>query len=131
MRTGNFWRTILLAIASCVIVVLSLGSALAQVGQGNWVDEISNSLTFYKSNYPNSNWDPLERRLAATREAVGRADQRAVRTEMNKFFKMLTTRADGINEIAADELYNFAMMVTPVQEYGISVPAVQTGGIPQ
>lgn len=129
MRKGYLWKTVLLAIASCVVAVMSMGSSLAQVGQGNWVDEISNSLTFYKSNYPSSNWDPLEKRLAAAREAVGRADQRAVRTEMNKFFKMLTTRADGINEIAADELFNFALMVTPVQEYGISVPAVPTGGI--
>ena len=36
---------------------------------------------------------------------------------------MLRQRDYGINEIAADELFNFALMVTPVQEYGISVPA--------
>ncbi len=128
MRRANLRKTVLWVLAACAMVVLSLGSSTAQVGQGNWVDELSNSLTFYKSNYPNSNWEPLEKRLAAAREAVGRADQQAVRKEMNKFFKMLATRADGVNEIAADELYNFAMMVTPVQEYGISVPAIQTGG---
>jgi hypothetical protein len=125
---GKILRTVLLAIGvvSCVAYVFTLGPALAQ--STNWIDELSNSLTFYKTNYPNSNWEPFEQRLSATREAVGRNDQRAVRLEMNKFFKMLTGRAHGINEIAADELYNFAMMVTPVQEYGISVPAVPTGG---
>lgn len=116
---------VMIAVVSCVTLVFALGSALAQ---SNWIDELSNSLTFYKTNYPNSNWEPFEQRLVAARDAVGRADQRAVRMEMNKFFKMLTARAHGINEIAADELYNFAMMVTPVQEYGISVPAVPTGG---
>jgi hypothetical protein len=45
-----------------------------------------------------------------------------VKMEMGSFFKMLATRANGINEIAADELTNFAQMVAPIQEYGISVP---------
>lgn len=127
MRREHVWRIVLPVLAACVTVVL-LGTAWAQMSQVGWIDELSNSLTFYKSNYPSSNWEPLEKRLAAAREALGRADQQGVRKEMTKFFKMLATRADGINEIAADELYNFAMMVTPVQEYGISVPAIQTGG---
>jgi hypothetical protein len=43
---------------------------------------------------------------------------------MNRFFRMLQGRAHGINDVAADELFNFSVMVTPVQEYGISVPAL-------
>ena len=35
---------------------------------------------------------------------------------------MLATRAYGINEGAADEPSSFAQMVTPIQEYGISIP---------
>jgi hypothetical protein len=46
---------------------------------------------------------------------------------MNKFFRMLQSRAHGINDVAADELYNFAVMVTPIQEYGISVPTAMPG----
>lgn|GEM_PF-4761959 len=44
-----------------------------------------------------------------------------MKIEMGSFLKMLATRAHGINEIAADELSNVAQMVTPIQEYGISV----------
>ena len=42
--------------------------------------------------------------------------------EMGKWFKMLRNRDHWIHDVAADELFNFAVMVTPVQEYGIMVP---------
>jgi hypothetical protein len=45
---------------------------------------------------------------------------------MGNWFKMLRSRAHGINDVAADELFNFAVMVTPLEEYGISVPAPPT-----
>ncbi len=112
-------------IGACAVLVLSYGFALAE---STWVDEITNSVAFYKSNYPTSNWNPYLGQLVLVREAVNRGDQRTVRTEMTKWFRMLRQRDYGINEIAADELFNFALMVTPVQEYGISVPA-PTGGI--
>ena len=41
----------------------------------------------------------------------------------------LRQRDHGINEVAADELYNFSLMVTPIQEYGISVPAGGPAGL--
>lgn len=97
--------------------VLGTGSA-----QSAWVDEIVNSLSIYKANYPTSNFAPYLTKLNAVRDAVGRGDRRAVKGEMGAFFKMLAKRAHGISEVAADELTNFAQMVTPVQEYGIAVP---------
>ena len=97
---------------------ISLGHA-----QDTWVDEIGKSLNFYKVNYPTSNWEPYSLKLEAVKEAVNGGDQRTVKVEMGKWFKMLRTRAYGINDVAADELFNFALMVTPIQEYGISVPA--------
>ena len=112
-------------IGACAVLVLSSGIALAE---STWVDEITTSVAFYKSNYPTSNWNPYLGQLVLVREAVNRGDQRTVRTEMTKWFRMLRQRDYGINEIAADELFNFALMVTPVQEYGISVPA-PAGGI--
>ncbi len=112
-------------IGACAVLVLSSGIALAE---STWVDEITNSVAFYKSNYPTSNWDPYLGELVLVREAVNRGDQRTVKTKMSKWFRMLRQRDYGINEIAADELFNFALMVTPVQEYGISVPA-PAGGI--
>ena len=38
-----------------------------------------------------------------------------VRAEMGVLLKMLRTRAHGINEIAADELFNHWVMVTPIR----------------
>jgi hypothetical protein len=96
-------------------------------GQANWVDEISNSLAFSTSNYPTSNWEPYHNKLKAIREAVARNDQQTVKTEMGKWFRMLRHRDHGISDVAADELYNFSLMVTPIQEYGIAVPAGPVG----
>ncbi|MGQ0811684.1 MAG: hypothetical protein ACT4OO_10740 [Nitrospiraceae bacterium] len=109
----------------CAVMLLAGGIALAE---NTWVDEITNSVAFYKTNYPTSNWDPYLGELNLVREALHRGDQRLVRSEMGKWFKMLRNREYGIHEVAADELFNFALMVTPVQEYGISVPSAAGGG---
>jgi hypothetical protein len=101
-------------------VLLACGISFAQT---NWVDEIGNSLNFYKINYPTSNWEPYSTKLEIVKEAVSSGDQRKVKVEMGKWFKMLRARDHGINDVAADELFNYALMVTPIQEYGISVPA--------
>jgi hypothetical protein len=120
-------RRLLFWLAGCACAVWLLGGAVASA-QTNWIDEISNSVTFYKANYPSSNWGPYQEKLTLVKDALARGDQRTVRTEMGKWFKMLRNREHGINDIAADELLNFALMVTPVQEYGISVPPPPGGG---
>ena len=111
---------------SCALALFVGGVAVAQT---NWVDELTNSVNFYKTNYPTSNWDPYLSELTLVKEALVRGDQRIVRTEMGKWFKMLRNRDYGIHDVAADELFNFAMMVTPIQEYNISVPAPAGGGL--
>ncbi|MDO8354947.1 MAG: hypothetical protein Q7U76_00965 [Nitrospirota bacterium] len=111
---------------SCALALFVGGVALAQT---NWIDELTNSVNFYKTNYPTSNWDPYLSELTLVKEALVRGDQRIVRTEMGKWFKMLRNRDYGIHDVAADELFNFAMMVTPIQEYNISVPAPAGGGL--
>jgi hypothetical protein len=112
------WPTIAVVVLSAVALLAS-GIAFAQT---NWVDEIGNSLNFYKINYPTSNWEPYSTKLEIVKEAVNSGDQRKVKMEMGKWFKMLRARDHGINDVAADELFNYALMVTPIQEYGISVP---------
>jgi hypothetical protein len=111
-------------------VIATLAIGLLMVGglgaQANWIDELTNSMSFYKATYPGSNWDPYQKKLTLVRDALNRGDQATVKTEMGAFFKMLRARAHGISDVAADELFNFALMVTPVQEYQISVP----GGVP-
>lgn len=115
----------LVVISACAVLLCSASLALAQA---NWVDEIANSVSFYKTNYPTSNWQPYQEKLTLVKDALARGDQRTVRTEMGKWFKMLRNREHGINDIAADELLNFSLMVTPVQEYGIAVPPPPGGG---
>ncbi|MGH7773617.1 MAG: hypothetical protein ACREQA_15440, partial [Candidatus Binatia bacterium] len=78
-------------------------------------------------NYPTSDFAPFLTKLNLVRDAVGRGDRRAVKIEMGAFFKMLAKREHGISEVAADELTNFAQMVTPLEEYGISVPRSGAG----
>lgn len=112
-------------IAACALGLLVSGVASAQ---SNWADEIANSINFYKTNYPGSNWDPYVEKMAHVREALGRDDQRTVKVEMGKWFKMLRARAHGLSDVAADELFNFSLMVTPIQEYGIAVPP-PAGGV--
>jgi hypothetical protein len=104
--------------------VFVLGGISIGHAQTTWVEEIGKSLNFYMVNYPTSNWEPYSLKLEAVKEAVNGGDQRAVKMQMGKWFKMLRMREYGINDVAADELFNFALMVTPIQEYGISVPAV-------
>ena len=110
---------------SCALALFAGGVAVAQT---NWVDELTSSVSFYKTNYPTSNWDPYLSELTLVKEALIRGDQRMVRTEMGKWFKMLRNRDHGIHDVAADELYNFGLMVTPIQEFNISVPAPAGGG---
>ncbi len=121
----NRMRLSVVAFGACTLLLCSVSLTLAQP---TWVDEIANSVSFYKTNYPTSNWQPYQEKLTLVKEALARGDQRTVRTEMGKWFKMLRNREHGINDIAADELLNFALMVTPVQEYGISVPPPPGGG---
>ena len=115
-----------LSVGLCLGVVLLAGAVFSQ--QSAWVDEINNSLNFYKASYPGSNWEPYSKRLQTVKEAVDRADTRTVKSEMGKWFKMLRARDQGIHDVAADELFNFAVMVTPIQEYGITVPSMPGGG---
>lgn len=87
-----------------------------------WVDELSNSIVFYKATYPTTNFAPYEQQLSTVRDAIGKGDKAVVRKEMGAWLKMLRARAHGIHDVAADELFNFSLMVAPIEEYGISVP---------
>lgn len=95
--------------------------------QSTWVDDIRNSLGIYKANYPASDFSPYLAKLDLVRNALGRGDRRAVKVEMGAFFRMLAKRDHGISDVAAEELTNFAQMVTPLEEYGIAVPRSAAG----
>jgi hypothetical protein len=122
IRSSSRW--VLALVFACSVCLWTIGIAMAD---GAWADELANSLTFYRANYPTSDRDPYVQKLMLVRDAIGRGDQRTVKVEMGKWFKMLRNRDHGISDVAADELYNFAVMVTPLQEYGISIPSPMPG----
>ena len=98
--------------------------------QGAWVQEITSSVNMYQSTYPTSNFTPYLEKLTVVRDAVRNGDRPMVKGQMTAFFTILAKRSHGINEGAAEELFNFSCMVTPIQEYGIGVPrtAAETHG---
>jgi len=113
-----------LVVGSALCGLVLVGAAWAETA---WVDEINNSLSFSTANYPSSNWEPYHQKLRLLREAISRGDNQAVRMEMGKWFRMLQHRDHGISDVAAGELYKFSLMGTPIQEYGIAVPAGPAG----
>ncbi|MDF0645196.1 MAG: hypothetical protein P0111_14290 [Nitrospira sp.] len=119
-------------ILTIVSALICFWLLLATAGQAEvsttWIDELTNSVSFYKSNYPASNWEPYLGKLAVVKDALGRGDQAMVRKEMGRWFKMLRNHEYGIHDVAADELYNFALIVTPIQEFNIAVPTGGGGG---
>jgi hypothetical protein len=105
-----------MAIALTVALTVFLwigGSALAA---GTWADEIVTATTFYKTSYPAGNWDPYFQKLNKVKDGIGRGDEQIVKVEMDQFMKMLAGRAHGINDVAADELYNFALSTRPTEQ---------------
>lgn len=98
--------------------------------QGAWVNELANSLKNYKATYPASNFDPYTEKLSTVRTALDSGNKAKVRSEMGAVLKMLRTRAHGINDIAADELFNYWVMVTPIADYRIAVPPPAEFGMP-
>jgi len=98
--------------------------------QGTWVDEIGRSLKNYKATYPASNFDAYTEKLGKVKIALDSGNKEKVRAEMGVVLQMLRTRAQGINDIAADELFNIWVMVTPIAEYRISVPPPAQFGMP-
>src|SRR5262245_1015088 len=80
---GPFSRWVLLLALACSVYLWTMGFAIAD---GAWADDLANSLTFYRANYPTSNWDPYVQELTLVREAIARGDQRTVKVEMGKWF---------------------------------------------
>lgn len=114
------------AFALCTLLVVGAAPAKA-----DWGDEILNAVMFYKTTYPNSNWDPYVKQATRVRDAIDHRDDKLVKAEMNQFLKMLTNRAHGINDVAADDLYNFtlsaALTMKPYDADSIS-PTVASSG---
>ena len=104
-----------MAIGLTVALALCLWTGGSALAAGTWADEIVTATTFYKMSYPTGNWDPYFAELTKVKDGIGRGDEQIVKVEMDQFMKMLQGRAHGINDVAADELYNFALAVRPTE----------------
>lgn len=102
-----------MVIALTVALAVCLWTGGAALAAGTWADEIMTAATFYKASYPTGNWAPYFEELSKVKDGIGRGDEQIVKVEMDQFLKMLLGRAHGINDVAADELYNFALSARP------------------
>jgi len=107
---GRIWGVLL---AVCTVAVLLASPVFAA---GTWVDEIWNMVAFEKDTYPGTNFAPYFEKLTKIQTGLAGGDQQAVKTETDRFLKMLANRDYGIHDVAADEIYNFALMVRPAEE---------------
>lgn len=111
------WNTVrrdrsLAAAAGCALVLACSGVAFADT---TWVDEVWNMVMFEKATYPESDFDPYLQKLDRIRTGLDREDQHIVKMETDRFLKMLLDRRHGINDVAADEIYNFVVSVKPAE----------------
>lgn len=109
MNVQGSRRALLILMAVCAMSVLTVGAASAE---STWVDELANSLTFYQTSYPGSNWEPYVEKVARIRNGIDRGDQQIVMVEMDEFIRMLRTQAHGINDVAANELSHVVVTVS-------------------
>lgn len=100
-----------IAMALTVALAIGLWSSGSAWATETWADEIVTATTFYKTSYPAGDWGPYFEKLNKVKEGIGRGDEQIVKVEMDQFMKMLAGRAYGINDVAADELYNYTVKV--------------------
>lgn len=110
-----------MAIALTIALAVCLWTGGSALAAGTWADEIVTAAAFYKTSYPTGNWEPYFEKLTKVQEGIGRGDEQIVKVEMDQFLKMLLARAYGIQDVAADELYNFAVSARSTEP---STPAV-------
>jgi len=107
-------------IGTCAISLLTWGIALAH--ECDWCEEVASSLIVSKSAYPTSNFDPYQERVNVLRDAFGRGDQNTLKETVDQLFTMLRIRANGIDGMAADELYSYWHLILPIENLMVPMP---------
>lgn len=79
-----------------------------------WINDIAAAVTFYEGANPEANFDPYVGQMQVVRALYTQGNQHAVHMAMNGLMGMLEAREGGIPAKAADELYNYCNLVTPV-----------------
>jgi hypothetical protein len=121
MGTKSIQRTLLVLLTfACALGFMFTGQAQAA---DLWVDEVLKMVSFEKASSPGTNFDPYVEQLHKIRQAAERGEQQIAKVETDRFLKMLQDRSYGINEVSAEELYNFTQNVRPPE------PTPATAGI--
>ena len=122
MGTTMIKHTLLVFITcTCALGLMFTGLALAA---DLWVDEVLNMVKFEKAN-SQTNFDPYVEQLHKIRGALERGDQQIAKVETDRFLKMLQERAYGLNDVTADELYNFTQNVRPSDQSTAAVTELE------
>lgn len=124
MKTTRFHNglmaSVLVAFAASLLIV---GIASAK---GTWADQLWTAANYYKflarTTHTATYMDPYLEKIAKVRQGVDREDRMLVRTQMGEFFTMLRTRAHNIPTPVANQLYDLAIQLTPLEEFGVSIP---------
>ena len=89
----------------------------------SWLDELDRRLTtYFTKKYPAYDFSPYAQGLDRIRGAVSLGDRWGAKREMGVFLKMLSIRAYGLGDDAAEELAVFSQGIMPDEEFGIVYP---------
>ena len=88
-----------------------------------WLDDLENKLTtYFTKKYPAYDFSPYAQELARIRGAVSLGDRWGAKREMGVFLTMLSSRAYGLGDDAAEELAVLSQRIMPDEEFGIVYP---------
>ena len=106
---------------SIVVFVLFLGMCClwppAARAEKIWLDELNDSVLFYKAHYPQGDWLPYIRQLTLIKEGVDRGNQQLIHSAMEDLLTMLRTEAHGISGVAAHALYWITLGLQPQEPF--------------
>ena len=100
-----------------VLVLVICWMSPAARAEKLWLDQLSDSLIFYKAQYPQGDWSPYIRQLTLIKEGVDRGNQELIRSAMEDLLTMLRTEAHGISGVAAHALYWITLGLQPPEPF--------------
>jgi hypothetical protein len=108
------------SVAVCILSLLAATPALSL--DTWWSDEIIRLLSIHQAERTGEDIGPYLRKMQEVRRALIRNDDRTVQSELNTLFQMVRQRSFGLTESTAREFFNVLVVLTPLREYGITVP---------
>jgi hypothetical protein len=117
-------RCLSVALLSLLFIVFALATVGTASTGDTWIDQLNNTVLFYQQGDPHSDWQPYLDKVATIRDGLAAHDEGAVQPAAGELIRMLTTRANGIHEAAAEDLIQMmtSRELQPSFEMPVSVP---------